>query len=85
MARSSECRDQFAQKAFDTADVVREAMLRQLMSRAYRASQPCKLLPSEEVTRIRKTTGEASRIMGCDYPTFARCCVAVIRLSRRRA
>jgi hypothetical protein len=30
MARSLECRDQFVQKVFDTADVVREAMLRQL-------------------------------------------------------
>jgi hypothetical protein len=30
MAVPSECRDQYAQKVFDTADIVREAMLRQL-------------------------------------------------------
>ena len=31
MARSSECTEQYAQKVFDSADIVREAMLRQLM------------------------------------------------------
>jgi eukaryotic-like serine/threonine-protein kinase len=33
MARSSECRDQFAQEVIDTADVVREAIFRQLTLR----------------------------------------------------
>jgi hypothetical protein len=32
LARSSECTDQYAQKVFDTADIVRDAMLRQLRS-----------------------------------------------------
>jgi hypothetical protein len=31
MARSSECTEQHAQKVIDTADIVREAMLRQLI------------------------------------------------------
>jgi len=30
MARSSECTEQYAQKVFDTADIVREAMFQQL-------------------------------------------------------
>jgi hypothetical protein len=30
MAHSSECTDQYAQKALDGADIVRDAMLRQL-------------------------------------------------------
>jgi len=30
MARSSECTEQYAQKVFDSADIVRDAMLRQL-------------------------------------------------------
>jgi hypothetical protein len=29
MARSSECKEQYAQKTLDTADIVRDAMLRQ--------------------------------------------------------
>jgi hypothetical protein len=32
MARSSECTDSYAQKVLDAADIVREAMLRQLTS-----------------------------------------------------
>jgi len=34
MARSSECTEQYAQKVLDTADIVREAILRQLPLRA---------------------------------------------------
>jgi hypothetical protein len=30
MARSSECTEQYAQKVFDTADIVRDAIYRQL-------------------------------------------------------
>jgi hypothetical protein len=30
MARSSECTEQYAQKVFDSAGIVRDAMLRQL-------------------------------------------------------
>jgi hypothetical protein len=30
MARSSECTEQYAQKVLDTADIVRDAMFRQL-------------------------------------------------------
>jgi hypothetical protein len=33
MARSSECKEQYAQKVLDTADIVREAMFRQLTPR----------------------------------------------------
>jgi hypothetical protein len=30
MARSSECKEQYAQKTLDTADIVRDAMFQQL-------------------------------------------------------
>jgi hypothetical protein len=33
MARSSECKEQYAQKVLDTADIVRDAMLRQQQQR----------------------------------------------------
>jgi hypothetical protein len=33
MARSSECTEQYAQKVFDSADIVRDAMLQQLPAR----------------------------------------------------
>jgi hypothetical protein len=42
MARPSECRDEYAQKVFDTADIVREAILRQ---------QPCPSASGLRLTR----------------------------------
>ena len=36
MARASECTEQYAQKVLDTADIVREAMLRQASARMAR-------------------------------------------------
>jgi len=35
MAHSSECTDQYAQKALDGADIVRDAMFRQLWNRLH--------------------------------------------------
>jgi hypothetical protein len=32
MARSSECKEQYAQKVLDTADIVREAICRQIIN-----------------------------------------------------
>ena len=37
MARSSECTEQYAQKVFDSADIVRDAMFQQLHSSLYPA------------------------------------------------
>ena len=41
MARSSECTEQYAQKVFDSADIVREAMFRQQSHAAYDLVAPC--------------------------------------------
>src|SRR5271167_4629819 len=41
MARSSECTEQYAQKVFDNAGVVREAMSQQLARRAYVSRLAC--------------------------------------------
>jgi hypothetical protein len=35
MARSSECQDYYARKVLDTADIVRDAMLRQLRAGSF--------------------------------------------------
>jgi len=47
MARSSECTEQYAQKVIDSADIVREAILRQLSyCRAHNSMAFIDLIPS---------------------------------------
>jgi hypothetical protein len=46
MAHSSECTDQYAQKALDGADIVREAMLRQQLITPYNFA------PGRELWRV---------------------------------
>jgi hypothetical protein len=46
MARSSECTDQYAQKVFDNADIVRDAILQQLRDTTLSVAQKGNLKPS---------------------------------------
>jgi len=53
MARSSECTEQYAQKTLDTADIVREAIFRELRGSA---STAMRLRPSKRHS-VALTTG----------------------------
>jgi hypothetical protein len=46
MARSSECTEQYAQKVFDSADIVRDGIYRQLTLRAPLVSRVINQPPS---------------------------------------